>query len=381
MNCPLAVLAPEVGVTVATFIRRHACDLLPGGTAVVARASFPEAVQTDWKVEGPVLDLARIIGGRLRWQLAHAVGKQFGLRLDRVVVKRFLRAHRVQVVLGEYLDFSIEWFDIARELGLPFFVHCHGDDVTVRLREQNWRSRYLRYNAAAGIIANSRACRDELLAAGLQPAKVRVVHYGVDVPPAPPARPQRPQIRCIAVGRVVPEKAPILSLDAFRRALEVCPSMRLDLVGAGPLLPAVEEFIRAFHLEHAVTLHGGQPNAVVQRLLEGSDLFIQHSLREGLGVSILEAMTQALPVVATRTGGIPETVLDCFTGYLVDPGDSAGMAKRIVTLARNPDLRHQMGLAGWQRAKECFTWERERAELLRILGLENLACAAYPINH
>lgn len=61
--------------------------------------------------------------------------------------------------------------------------------------------------------------------------------------------------------------------------------------------------------------------------------------------------------------------MDGSTGYFVDEGDSVTMAGQLLTLARDPDVRRAMGEAGWRRAKEHFSWESERAELLRILGL------------
>lgn len=77
----------------------------------------------------------------------------------------------------------------------------------------------------------------------------------------------------------------------------------------------------------------------------------------------------SLPPISTRHAGIPEAVRDGSTGYLVDEGDTVAMADRLAMLARDSDLRWKMGEAGWRRAKELFSWERERVELLRILGL------------
>jgi colanic acid/amylovoran biosynthesis glycosyltransferase len=325
-----------------------------------------------------MLDLSRIVGGRLRWQVVHGLARQVGVRMERVLIKRFLQRHQVEVVMGEYLDFSMQWLGIARELGLPFFAHGHGHDVSGRLRDPQQREQYLRYeDGPGGIITVSRYSRDRLIQeVGLNASRIHVVPCAVEVPGEPVARPEREQIRCLAVGRMAPQKAPILLLDSFRRAAERLPSLLLDFIGDGPLLPAVQEFIRAFHLEDRVTLHGVQANRTVIEFLERADVFLQHSItdpntgdQEGLPVAILEAMAHALPVVSTREAGIPEAVGEGSTGFLVDPGDTSTMADHILTLAADPDLRHRMGEAGWRRAQAHFTWERERSELLRVLGL------------
>lgn len=129
-----------------------------------------------------------------------------------------------------------------------------------------------------------------------------------------------------------------------------------------------------------MTLHGGQPNEVVQQLMSKADIFLQHSMtdpesgnEEGLPVAILEAMANSLPVVSTRHAGIPEAVLDGFTGYLVDEGDTLEMGERIVMLALDPHLRQRMGEDGWRRVKDNFSWENEQRQLLKILGLKKIA--------
>ncbi|NWG12611.1 MAG: glycosyltransferase [Acidobacteria bacterium] len=57
------------------------------------------------------------------------------------------------------------------------------------------------------------------------------------------------------------------------------------------------------------------------------------------------------------------------TGYLVQEWDSRSMGERIVALAKAPELRHAMGLAGWERARDLFSWQREKEQLLDIMGL------------
>jgi glycosyltransferase involved in cell wall biosynthesis len=382
---PLAVTTPHIGAPSETFIRRHVQDLLPNGTVVVAgAASQPHAHQ--WKVAGPclLLDTAANASNsqagllnRAKWVAARRFGWRPYERALAGLVKRFLRKHRVQVILGEYLNDSLLWLTVARDLGIRFFVHPHGYDYSSLVRSNpEICTEYLRYNAADGIITASHFVKAKLTAWGLEPAKVHVVPYGVDVPTEPVTRTKGEIIRCIAVGRMVAKKSPILTLHAFQKALQEVPGMHLDYIGTGDLFPAVHEFVEAFQLSGHVTLHGSQPNEVVVEAMRRADIFLQHSRtdplsgdEEGMGVSIVEAMAQCLPVVSTRHDGIPDSVQDGLTGYLVEEGDSTGMAERLVALARDAELRHCMGVAGWQRAQEKFSWEKERGNLLRVMGL------------
>jgi glycosyltransferase involved in cell wall biosynthesis len=264
-----------------------------------------------------------------------------------------------------------------RAAGLRVYVHAHGYDVSASLRDESTRRLYLdALPHAHGIITMSRVSRRKLLELGLPPELVQVVPYGTDVPAQPPHHAVGPEIRCIAVGRMVAKKAPLVLLEALRLALIEVPHLRLDMIGEGELLPAVEQFVRQHGMAHAVTLHGGQTNRRVLELMGQADVFLQHSMtdprtgdEEGLPVAIIEAMANGLPVISTRHAGIAEAVDEGRTGYLVSEGDAAAMGEHIVRLARDDDLRRRMGLAGWARCREQFSWQRERDELLRVLGL------------
>ncbi|MBD1805028.1 glycosyltransferase family 4 protein [Microcoleus sp. FACHB-SPT15] len=390
MNKPLAIVAPRIGARSETFIQRHMQDLLPGNTVIVAAVNSSDA--DDWNVDCPILVRNWLHKGgyrermvRAATQMVQSVTQNLGWRpaerpweFIKEAAKEFLQKYQVQVIMGEYLDLCFPWLQVAQELGIQFFGHAHGYDVSYSLQDAKWRKKYLRYNETGGIITMSQASRERLLSLGLQPNKVHVVPYGIEVSDNPLKRTEQEIVHCLAVGRMVAKKAPLKTLEAFRQASETCPKLRLDYVGAGELLPSAQEFVRIFNLGEKVTLHGGQSNAVVQQLMKKADIFLQHSMtdpesgnEEGLPVAILEAMAQSLPVVSTHHAGIPEAVLDTFTGYLVDEGDSVGMAECLVALTRDPDLRVRLGEAGWRRAKEHFSWEKEQGELLRILGLSS----------
>jgi colanic acid/amylovoran biosynthesis glycosyltransferase len=373
---PLAIVTPEHGVGTQTFIRRHTELLLPDGTVVVTRRINSARAQNS---AVPVLQLDRIRPPLVR-RAARSAARRLGLSVDDLQVSeatRFLRQHRVEVIMGEHLDTSLPWLDMARRLGIRFFAHAHGYDVSMRLNDPKWRAAYLRYNEADGVITMSRVSRDRLVKVGLDPSRVHVIPYGVDVPAEPIARPERQTVRCLAVGRLVPKKGPILALDAFRRAVSAHPKLHLDFVGAGPLLPGVQQFVQCLSLERCVTLHGERSHEDVQRMMREADIFIQHSItasdgnEEGLPVAVLEATAHGLPVVSTRHAGIPEAIADNVSGFLVDEGDSIAMADRIVALAGDPDRRKAMGHAGWRAATAQFSWSQERTRLRELLGVQN----------
>jgi glycosyltransferase involved in cell wall biosynthesis len=373
MDYPLAVILPEIGFPTATFVRRHACDLLPGRTAFVVRDELPPWVRPSWDVSGPLLDLRRP-SRPARW-LGRALARA-GWSLEQRMVQRFFRRHGVRVALGEFLNSALEWVDAARAAGVQYFAHAHGYDVTGFLRDPQWRVRYLRFNQCAGVVTMSRYSAMRLLEVGLHPDKVHVVPYGVDVPAEPPAHPPGGAVRCLAVGRMEAEKAPILLLDSFRRAAEQHPQLEMDYLGDGRLRPAAQQYVLAHGLGGRVRLLGYQPHHTVLEAMRQADVFLQHSIldpdtgsQEGLPVAILEAMAASLPVVATREAGIPEEVVEGETGYLVEPGDTAGMAERLAALAEDTALRTRLGLAGWHRARQFFTWQQERSHLLRLFGL------------
>lgn len=380
MIYPLGIFAPFIGGRSETFIKRHMEALLPSATAVVAGSS-EKPYGGHWTVDGPLMILDHAQPIRLRHQIRRAMAQKLGGAsgddLAKKNVERFLQKHDIQVVMGEFLSWSLPWLDVVQSLGIRVWGHAHGYDISANLREPKWRTGYLRYNQADGVITMSEVSRKRLVDLGLSAEKVHVIPYGVDVPAQPLIRPAQSIIRCLAVGRMVSKKAPILTLDAFRRAAEIVPTLRLDYVGGGELFPAAQQFVQAFNLNDRVTLHGARPSDVVMELMRAADMFMQHSItdpetgdEEGLPVGILEAMAQSLPVVSTHHAGIPEAVQDGETGYLVKEGDSEAMAERLVMLARDHKLRLSMGAAGWMRASEHYTWEKERVTLLRLLGLE-----------
>lgn len=369
----LAVFTPQVGSWSETFIRRHTNDLAPGQTVAVTYAVDGSA----WTLTCDRLilsDIPRWKPDRLIPSLMRRLGKEMPMAKSRV--RDYLLDKQATVIMAEYLDFAMKWLPLAQDMGLRFFAHGHGYDFSHCLTLPKWRSAYLRLNDSQGIIVPSHYAKNRLVDMGLLENKILVVPYGTDVPPSTPFRDISDIIRCLAVGRFVQKKGPMLTLKALRIATGAVKNLRFDYIGDGPLLESAKDFCRKTGLNGRVTLHGPQPHHVVQEFMRRSDIFIQHSVRdpesgdeEGLPVAILEAMAHGLPVIATRHAGIPEAVQDGITGLLVEERDYSAMADHLIMLSRQTDIRVQMGQSGWERARRLFSWEHEREELRRIFAL------------
>jgi colanic acid/amylovoran biosynthesis glycosyltransferase len=369
---PLAVISSSFGKKSETFIHRHMRQLLPGKTAVIVRKLVLDSGEDD--IPSPCC----VFGARrnLSW-FYHGSRYRLGLSKfspTQMVVARFLKQHGVQVILSEYLDQSLKWLVVARNLGIRFFAHAHGYDVSMKLRDSYMRRNYLQLEAADGIITMNVISRQRLIALGLSRKKIHVIPYGINVPDQFFEREQRQTIQCLAVGRMVAKKAPLLTLLAFKNALDCFPFLRLDYVGDGELFTKAQQFVDDHFLNEQIKLYGALPNYEIQKMMQKADIFLQHSRtdpetgdEEGLPVAILEAMANGLPVVSTRHAGIPEAIVEGGTGYLVDEGDVVGMSEHILSLANDAKLRSKIGKSGWQRANAHFTWAKEKESLLKLL--------------
>jgi colanic acid/amylovoran biosynthesis glycosyltransferase len=376
----LAIATPGIGVISETFIRRHVNDLWPGDTCIIAETrKKPHCGQ--WQTDNAVfiIDeqefktdksiLARSVSKTRRlFKLSDGSEKSNG-------IKAFLKEQNVKVFMAEYLDFSIYYLPICRELGIKYFAHAHGYDISSRVKDPYWRKRYLELNRGDGIITMSHFSKAVLLDIGIT-IPIHVIPYGIIPQNLSNEKAKSSTIRFLASGRLVSKKAPLVTLKAFQIAQKKFPDMILTFVGSGDLKPMMEKFILENHLEEQVHLTGSLPNNEVLAHMANSDIYLQHSVvcpetgdMEGLPVSILEAMSAGLPIVSTRHAGIPESVLEGQNGYLVEEFDVEAMADKMIQLVENENLRLKMKLANIERANTFFHWETERKKLIEVLRL------------
>jgi colanic acid/amylovoran biosynthesis glycosyltransferase len=372
-----------VGRTSETYIEHHINRLFPGDTFVCSLSHNENAA---WCARGETMTLSstNLHGIQLLRRFLGGVSPRAVQRLDLVRLGLWFSRHNLSTVLCEYLQVAILAVTICRSLGMRVVGHAHGYDVTAQPLENGWPEAYLRYLPLLDdVVVVSESMKKRVLEFGVAEDRVHVIPCGAEVGivssrPLPERSAGSP--RLIAVGRLVEKKGPIYLLESFRQLYDSLGGrVSLDVVGAGPLRGAMEQFLAATGLQHSVRLLGELPNDEVRRRLRSADVFLQHSIsagngdEEGLPVAVLEAMAEGLPVIATRHAGIPEAVIDGQTGFLVQPGDCPAMARRTKDLLTNRTLRVGMGAAAQERVRNHFSLEAQLAQLRSVLLGKTLA--------
>lgn len=196
----------------------------------------------------------------------------------------------------------------------------------------------------------------------LDRVRTRTVYSGIDFVkldrPSDPAEkrrslniPERWQV-VVIVGRLEPQKAPQLLVEAFSHVVRLHPNSMLMLVGDGELRAELEARIRTLDLEQHIRILGFRDD--VPDLLSMADVFASSSLWEGMGRSMTEAMLLGRAVVVPAICGIPEIVRDRDTGLLYDVGNVGQLAERLGFLLDHPEERRRLGENARHLTRELF---------------------------
>jgi colanic acid/amylovoran biosynthesis glycosyltransferase len=255
----------------------------------------------------------------------------------------------------------------------PLLAITHGTDVT-KAHPRDYR---FLFNHADLILPVSDMLRSTLLEWGAPAGRCTVQRTGVDLSRFTfRERTLDPTgtLRLITVARLVEVKG----IEFAIRAIASLPPdhrgrTRYDIVGDGPLRERLSALIDELALRDHITLRGALPHDDVARALDSAHIAILPSIitpsgqREGLGLSLAEAMATGLPVIATNTGGIPELVEDNVSGYLVAPQDPSALAAKIERLATHPETWPTLGRAGRDKVERDFDLTAQNRRLLQLL--------------
>ena len=168
------------------------------------------------------------------------------------------------------------------------------------------------------------------------------------------------------VARLEPLKDISTFLKVAKIVCDKYPLCRFLVVGDGSLKKNLKQEAISLGLEKKAIFLGDRRD--VNSLLQIMDIFCLTSISEGMPLTLIEAMASGKPIVATRTGGVSEVVINKLTGYLEEPRDSNRLAKAIMNLINDHKLLKQMGNAGYSRVCKGFHVESMAKNYQKLYG-------------
>jgi L-malate glycosyltransferase len=285
-------------------------------------------------------------------------------------LRRLVRAQRFHIVHTFFPASDLLFGPIAKLSGARVLISSRRDLGIVRKRWHGGAYRLLHrlYDQVHAVSESVR--RYAIDSDGLDPERVLTIHNGVDAKMSPqPAESEvlRRELGCTSGHPIVTMVANVRHVKGIDVFLEAAALVKQSFPDAMFLIAGVfgtnaehvaykNEVLQlrmTLNLKEQVRFLG--PFTRVSALLGMSDVFVLPSRSEGFSNALLEAMVCGVPPVATRVGGNSEVVEDCVNGFLVPPGDPGAIARRVVTLIGDADLRHRLGAAARARVLGQFT--------------------------
>lgn len=361
---------PQIG-GIATLVSSFASSLDPA-KVIVLTDKFQDAdrfdsVQNYKIIRRPLLFPAFIWPRWLRlvWHVWRLVKRE---KIEKIIVHHTLPSG--------YAALLLKWF-----CHIPFFVFCHGTDVTVGTKTR-WKSRLFSFVAtrASLIVFSSLSLEDRFLSAFPNLKTPRLILY-----PSPnkiflsePATDQILKIKnnygllgkkvLLTVTRIVPGKGVLTLAKLLPYLLKNIPNLVWVVVGTGKELPRVEKEIETLRLQNIVRFVGDVPQTELPLFYHASDVmavlthrFGQHE--EGFGLVFLEAASCGIPVVAGQSGGVGEAVENGTTGLVVDTNNENEMREALLAVLSNPDYAKKLGTAAKLRVNSEFLWTHQVEKL------------------
>jgi phosphatidyl-myo-inositol dimannoside synthase len=376
---------PPIGGGISRWMAELAKRYPPGslivstgqnGPAAESDASFPNRID---RLPTPARRL-RTIQGILLWSRRVAV-------LARSTDAEFIWCGNIKPAA-----YPARW--TMERTGTPFGILMHGGDLLI-LQHQVHQSALKRRTAAAllssaaVLVANSAWTRDRCvnllgeLEIDASPDRVRVVPLGADHAFFRPGLdPHDVRARyglepgrwLLSVARLTRHKGIDTALQALARLAPRYPDLRYAVVGTGEEHGALAAEARDLGVADRVRFLTDVPDRDLPALYNGAAIYLGVSRLmeqrvEGFGISLAEASACGVPVIAGRSGGIPEAVRDGETGLLVDAEQVEPVSQAIERLLRDEALRARLGAAGRRAVESHYNWDRVARDL-RVIGHE-----------
>jgi phosphatidyl-myo-inositol dimannoside synthase len=277
--------------------------------------------------------------------------------------------YRPQVVISGHVVTSPAAALLKAGRRVPVLQYLYGDELRTRPRLAGFAVR-----RADAVIAISEHTRQMALACGCDPARLKLVHPGVDPPSTQPiVRADRPTV--LTVARLHDSyKGHDRLIEALPLIRARVPDLECVVIGDGRLRPSLESLAAEHDVSDSIRFLGRVPDSERDTWLSRAHVFAMPSRLptgkaggEGFGIVYLEAGAHKLPVVAGNVGGAVDAVVNGETGLLVDPNDPKAIGEAVTELLLDPARAAALGEAGAVRARE-LTWERHTRAVQRLVN-------------
>ena len=188
---------------------------------------------------------------------------------------------------------------------------------------------------------------------GFQGEKVHVIHNGIEIPNNSIQRNSRDSFVIGSCGRLFPVKDYPLMIKVAKECTSDKNNIRFELAGDGPEMRKLRVLVERFGLNGRFTFRGHLDN--MEEFYRGLDLFINTSIHEGIPMSVLEAMSYGLPIVAPRVGGLREIIDHGVDGLLIESRYAKAFAEKCLLLAKDERLWQKMSKAARQKVINHFS--------------------------
>lgn len=254
---------------------------------------------------------------------------------------------------------------------LPFVITFWGNDVGMLLGKQRYQPRRWRYMLYAPklmaradrMLCVSREMCELVAEMSGRPEAVHLYRHGIDLARFQPRAKNKeghkvPEV--VMVGRFTEKKGHRYAIRAFAKAIEAGRNARLTLVGSGALEGECRRLVHQQGIAEHVTFAGVLSHEETAECLATADVALVPSVvardhdREGRPTVVMEASASAVPVIGTYHAGIPGTVDDGETGFLVPERDVEALAGRLIRLLDDPALRRRFGQAAREKMEHEF---------------------------
>lgn len=295
--------------------------------------------------------------------------------------KKIIQERKIeQIIISHVIPMGY----IALMLKLPYFVILHGYDITLAKRSV-WKRYWLKkiLNKSKHIIVNSNFTKNEVLSIGIKENKITIVNPCPNFVKMQINETERQIIKneldlhhkriLLSVGRLIPRKGFDKVIEALPQVIKQIPNLIYLIVGNGSDDKRLEKLAEELGVLKNITIVRDVPDTNLPAYYSLADIFIMPSRIinksdvEGFGIVYLEANLLGKPVIAGKSGGVEDAVIDNQTGLLVDPEDVNGIAIAIIKLFTDQNLANTLGVQGKERVINEFCWPKQIAKIENLL--------------